>query len=118
MLQGMSVANEAANLLTTTAERSASHAEPQVFFQVTLLAMCKSCFRQISTTSKMVSSDWPEEGIGPLAICCRVRVCSHATISSSQDFTTDWRAEDMDCMTPSTRAFNVESVEIPDSSRP
>lgn len=35
------------------------------------------------------------EGIG---LCWRVSVCSQGTISISHDFTSDWRAEDMDCI--------------------
>lgn len=45
----------------------------------------------------------PDACIGPDTNCSRVRVCSHGFISSSHALTSDWRADDMDCITPSTR---------------
>ena len=47
--------------------------------------------------------DRPEDCIGPETNCSMVRVCSHGFISSSHAFTSDWRAEDMDCIIPSIR---------------
>ena len=41
--------------------------------------------------------------MGPETICSMVRVCSHGFISSSHALTSDWRAEDMDCIIPSIR---------------
>lgn len=41
----------------------------------------------------------PDSKIGPIDSCCNVKVCSQTVISSSQAFTSDWRAEDMDCIT-------------------
>lgn len=41
--------------------------------------------------------------MGPETICSMVRVCSHGFISSSHALTSDWRADDMDCITPSMR---------------
>ena len=47
--------------------------------------------------------DRPEDCMGPETNCSMVRVCSHGFISSSHALTSDWRAEDMDCIIPSIR---------------
>ena len=47
--------------------------------------------------------DGPEDCMGPETNCSMVRVCSHGFISSSHALTSDWRAEDMDCIIPSIR---------------
>ena len=42
-------------------------------------------------------------GMAPLASWSSKSACSHVMISSSQDFTSDWRADESDCMIPSVK---------------
>jgi hypothetical protein len=48
--------------------------------------------------------------MGAAACWARVRVCSQGRISSSQAFTSDWRADDMAERTPSMRGLTCRPV--------
>ena len=111
MSQSVSVSPDPAELLATTAKGAAGHAEPEVFFEVARGAVRQACERAVGEELRLQErkknrkrcKGIPEVGMWPVASCWRVRVCSQGRNSSSHAFTSDCRAEDIDCITESTR---------------